>query len=68
MKIHIIHSKHLCAHCHTQRALFNTSRDIRFRARNDHDLCSRCYRVYQSAFPLESREHAGWLDLVADER
>ena len=63
MKTHIIRSKHLCAHCQTTRALFNTSRDRRFRARNDHDLCSRCHRTYQSMLRRWNRENTldGWM-------
>ena len=57
MTSHVIRSKHLCAHCHTQRALFNTSRNVHFRARDDHDLCSRCYRIYKSALRCWNREN-----------
>lgn len=63
MKTHVIHSKHLCAHRQTQRALFNTRSNPNFRARNDHDLCSRCHRSYQAMLRRWSRENTldGWM-------
>lgn len=63
MKTHVIHQKHLCRHCHTERALFSTVSNPRYRARKDHDLCARCHRLYKSALRRWARENTldGWM-------
>jgi hypothetical protein len=63
VKTNIISPRHLCACCETNRTTFNTRRDPRFRARADHDLCSRCFRSYRAAFRRWSEANTlnGWL-------
>ena len=48
MTTRVITSKHLCASCQTERARFRTLGNPRWRARPDHDLCSRCHRRYKA--------------------
>jgi len=63
VKTHIINSKHLCAHCHTSRAIFAPRGQHHFRARADHDLCSRCFRAYRALLRRWRDENTlgGWL-------
>lgn len=46
--------KHLCRHCGKARAVFRYGGHIK--ARNDHDLCSRCFRKYRAQFRNASRQ------------
>jgi hypothetical protein len=63
MKTTPVRHRHVCAQCQTQRVTFSVRGDRRFRARNDHDLCARCYRDHQSMFRRWCRENVldGWI-------
>ena len=63
MKSSTILQKHLCAHCHTERTSFNVRGSSHYKARKNHDLCSRCFSAYLSAYRRWCRENTldGWL-------
>lgn len=63
MTTRVITSKHLCVDCRTERARFRTAADPRWRARTDHNLCSRCHRRRKADLRRWYRENTldGWI-------
>jgi hypothetical protein len=63
MRITPIRQRHLCSHCQLQKASFTSVGNRHFRARKDHDLCSRCFRRLKATFRRWCRENTldGWL-------
>jgi len=63
MKSKLISPRHLCAECRVRRTAFDVRGDGRYRAMDDHDLCSRCLRVYQAGLRRwrEANTLDGWM-------